>query len=389
MLEELEKTMKGDMSMGDKMVSFNDLISAIYEEPLATHPWRQLGTLRKAMGAQDVYLVLRQPADGDIGLAFFDGPFASALPQASYYSQQLYTLDPFLNLPPNTPVLLSEVIDEQEMMELEYYRLALVPDNIFYMLGANIRNEEGLRANLRITRNRSQPPFGEAEKRLCEDLIPHLARALRIYNRLSELETQREIYADAMTQLAMATIFLDERRGIVTTNPAADYLLAKKDIFSVTDGRFQLQSPMLQRRLCQIIDEVIQVQRSGKVDMARALLVDSKSGDSQFSLIVRSMPPSERPESLDEPVIALFISSRDQPVAASTELLRELFGLTPAEAKLSVLLANGLTIEAISDELGISQHTTRAHLRSIFSKTHVSRQSELVRMILSSAANLG
>lgn len=381
--------MKDDKNVDDSEVSFSELINAIYEEPLATQPWQQLATLRKAMEAQDIYLVMRQPADGDVGLAFFDGPFASASPHASYYSQQLYTLDPFLNLPPNTPVLLSDVIDEEELMQLEYYRLALAPDNIFYMLGVNIRNEEGLRANLRFTRNRSQPPFGEKEKRLCEDLIPHLARALRIYNRLRELESERVIYADAMTQLAMATIFLDERRGIVTTNPAADYLLAKKDGFGIIDGRFQLQSPMQHRRLCQLIDEVVQAQRSGEIDLARALLVDSKSGESRFSLIVRSMPPSERPESLGEPVIALFISSPDQPIEASTDLLRELFGLTPAEAKLAVLLTNGFTIEALSTELGISPHTTRAHLRSIFSKTNVSRQSQLVRLILSSAANLG
>ncbi|HZJ96938.1 MAG TPA: helix-turn-helix transcriptional regulator [Oligella sp.] len=374
--------------MDDLGVSFNDLISAIYEEPLAPNPWQQLGTLRKALEAQDVYLVLRQPTDGNIGLAFFDGPFASASPHAAYYSKQLYTLDPFLNLQPNKPVFLSDIIDDKKLLQLEYYRLALAPDNIFHMLGVNIRNEKGLRANLRVTRNRSQPPFGEVERRLCEDMIPHLARALQIYNRISELESERMIYADAMTQLAMATIFLDERRGVFTTNPAADYLLAQKDGFGVLDGLFHLESPMQHRQLCVLIDEVVQSQRSGEVDLARALLVNSKSGKSQYSLIVRSMPPSERPESLGEPVIALFISSPDQPIETSTDLLQELFKLTPAEAKLAVLLTNGFTIENISAELGISAHTVRAHLRSIFSKTHVSRQSELIRLILSSAASL-
>jgi len=87
-------------------------------------------------------------------------------------------------------------------------------------------------------------------------------------------------------------------------------------------------------------------------------------------------------------VIALFISSPDQPIESSTDLLQELFKLTPAEAKLAVLLTNGFTIENISAELSISAHTVRAHLRSIFSKTHVSRQSELIRLILSSAASL-
>lgn len=367
----------------------NELISAIYEAPLATPPWRQLSTLRKAMAAQDVYLVLRQPSNGDIGLAFFDGPHASASPHAAYYSQQLYTLDPFVNLPPNRTVLSSDIIDEQVLMEHEYYHLVMAPQNIFYLLGINIRNDEGLRANLRFTRSRSQPPFGEAEKRLCDTLIPHLARALRIYNRISELESERMIYADAMTQLAMATILLDENRSIVRTNPAADYLLAKKDGFEVKDGRLQLSLSTQHRRLCEIMTEVVEAQREGEVGLARALLVESKSGESQFNLIMRPMPPSERPEGVGEPVVALFISNPNQSIEASTGLLRELYGLTPAEAKLAVLLTNGFTIETISTELGISHHTTRAHLRSIFSKTNVSRQSQLVRLILNSAANLG
>lgn len=375
--------------MGIPEASFVDLISAIYEAPLANPPWRQLAAIRKALAAQDVYLVLRQPFNGNVGLAFFDGPFASASPSAPYYSQQLYTLDPFLDLPANKPVLLSQIIDAETLVQSEYYQLALAPNNIFHMLGVDLRNEEGLRANLRFTRSRSQPPFGVQEQELCAALIPHMARALRIYNRISELESERTIYADAMTQLSMATILLGENRAVVSTNPAADYLLAKGDGFEISDGCLQLQLPTQHRRLCEMIEEVAQSQRLGKIGLARAMLVDSAGGRVQFSVIVRAMPLSERPESSSEPIIALFISNPNQPMEASADLLRELFELTPAESKLAVLLTNGFTIEAISEKLGISHHTTRAHLRSIFSKTNVSRQSQLVRLILSSAANLG
>lgn len=368
---------------------FIDLISAIYEAPLANPPWRQLATIRKALAAQDVYLVLRQPFNGNVGLAFFDGPFASASPSAPYYSQQLYTMDPFVNLPANLPVLLSDIIDEETLLRHEYYQLALAPNNIFHMLGVDIRNPDGLWANLRFTRSRQQPPFGSAEKELCKALIPHMTRALRIYNRISELESERMIYAEAMTQLAMATILLDEDRAIVSTNPAADYLLARKDGFDVLEGRLLLQSKPQHKRFCQIMEEVVQAQRLGEIDLARAMLVDAEVSQSQFSLIVRPTPAADRPASAADPVIAVFIRSPNQPVEASAELLRELFGLTPAESKLAVLLTNGFTIESASEKLDISHHTARAHLRSIFSKTNVSRQSQLVRLILSSAANLG
>ncbi|MNG23881.1 hypothetical protein D3C84_1085400 [compost metagenome] len=56
---------------------------------------------------------------------------------------------------------------------------------------------------------------------------------------------------------------------------------------------------------------------------------------------------------------------------------------------MTLLLANGLTLDEASEELGISRNTARAHLRSTFSKTGVTRQTMLVRLILRSVATLG
>lgn len=69
--------------------------------------------------------------------------------------------------------------------------------------------------------------------------------------------------------------------------------------------------------------------------------------------------------------------------------MRKLFDLTPAETSLAILLTNGLTLEEAAEELGISKNTARAHLRSIFSKTGVTRQATLVRILLGSVVPLG
>ena len=61
----------------------------------------------------------------------------------------------------------------------------------------------------------------------------------------------------------------------------------------------------------------------------------------------------------------------------------------PTSYQLAMLLANGLTLDEASDALGISHNTARAHLRSTFSKTGVTRQTMLVRLILRSVATLG
>ncbi len=53
-----------------------------------------------------------------------------------------------------------------------------------------------------------------------------------------------------------------------------------------------------------------------------------------------------------------------------------------------MLLAKGLNLDEASEQLNVSRNTTRTHLRSLFAKTGVNRQSLLVRLILNSVAPL-
>ncbi len=41
-------------------------------------------------------------------------------------------------------------------------------------------------------------------------------------------------------------------------------------------------------------------------------------------------------------------------------------------------------MDEVADRLGVSVHTVRAHIRSIFKKTGVSKQTELIRRVLKS-----
>jgi DNA-binding CsgD family transcriptional regulator len=64
-------------------------------------------------------------------------------------------------------------------------------------------------------------------------------------------------------------------------------------------------------------------------------------------------------------------------------VLRTGFGLTAAEARLAARLATGVTIETAADKLGVAKETARNQLKSIFSKTGVHRQAELVALFAS------
>jgi DNA-binding CsgD family transcriptional regulator len=68
--------------------------------------------------------------------------------------------------------------------------------------------------------------------------------------------------------------------------------------------------------------------------------------------------------------------------------LRELYGLTMTEARLANLLMQGKTIEDCTGLLGIRRTTVKMHLRNLYGKTGVQRQSELVALLFTSFGNI-
>jgi DNA-binding CsgD family transcriptional regulator len=77
----------------------------------------------------------------------------------------------------------------------------------------------------------------------------------------------------------------------------------------------------------------------------------------------------------------IFVSDPSQKVRPPDVILRVLFGLTPAESRLALLLCDGHTPRQIADLIGVSTNTLKTQLTSIYRKTGTSRQSQLVRLL--------
>ena len=84
----------------------------------------------------------------------------------------------------------------------------------------------------------------------------------------------------------------------------------------------------------------------------------------------------------------LFVSDPEREVQTPEQFIRDLYGLTPAEARLAMLLGRGHTLNDAAGALGISRNTAHTHLSRIFMKTDTSRQSDLVRRLLTAPARL-
>jgi len=379
-----------------------ELIGLVYEGPLEARPWQSaLPLLQKLTDAQVVSLILRPPAEGDKGVILNclrpdtdtsdrEAPIGDPSDwELTAYREQFFALDPFVNLPLDTVVTLQDLLPGDALTGSEYYQHYLEPTGLFHILGLDTEEPKGMLARLRLSRRCDEYNSGADERALIERIAPHLNRAIRLYARLSRTTSERDLYSGAVDQLAVATIILDEKGRMLNTNAVARAMLTEADGLSLRDNRLHIDGRDINRELQEALTTIIDAHQRDESSVVRALRVPRSSGRSDLGLVIRPIPGSEWNEGQSSPCAVVFISDPDLRESASQATLSELFGLTPAEANLAILLSRGLSLAEASETQNISQHTARAQLKSIFSKTDVSRQAELVRLILKSVASLG
>ena len=75
-----------------------------------------------------------------------------------------------------------------------------------------------------------------------------------------------------------------------------------------------------------------------------------------------------------------LMSGMNAPSGDVEEVLRNLFGATPAEARAAARFAEGMTARDVAAALGVKEATVRGQLKAVFAKTGVNKAKDLVRL---------
>jgi DNA-binding CsgD family transcriptional regulator len=100
----------------------------------------------------------------------------------------------------------------------------------------------------------------------------------------------------------------------------------------------------------------------------------------QISPIRNSVVQTSRPTAA-----VVFVTDPLRRERPAQEVLRALYGLTPAEGRVALLLGDGHAPRKIANMVGVADSTVRSQIKSIFSKTGVKRQGELIRLLMANS----
>ena len=188
-----------------------------------------------------------------------------------------------------------------------------------------------------------------------------------------------DIVRAVLDRLPMGVIMVTGEGRVLQYNVRAGRLLAAGDAFLIDpQGRFRLTHQASNQEMYNTIHALV----SGG-DAACALSAPRSSDRAPLSVLV--VPVGGRQ---GQQGVVIFLAAPEEPVDIDPAVLSRLYGLTAAESRLVLGLLRGQRLEALAAEGGVSVHTVRSQLKAVFRKTGVSRQAELVKLILTGPAAL-
>ena len=217
------------------------------------------------------------------------------------------------------------------------------------------------------------------EQRLLALLSPHLRRAALIGDLLDQARVMAHFYRETLQSLATPIILTAADGGILYANASAELMLSSEAPICSRKGVLQPQNAAMSSALL----TAIAAAASADVTLGARGIGLPISGEGQPPAVAYVLPltAGTARAALRPARAAVFISTTVSTMPIPEAVLMTLFDLTPAEARVLLMIGGGAGSAATASSLGISENTLKTHLNRIYAKTGTSRQPELVRLM--------
>jgi DNA-binding CsgD family transcriptional regulator len=323
-----------------------------------------------------------------------------------------------------------EIVPRREFLASPFYREFLQPQGTAQACtGVVFGGSADLPTTvLHVFREIDEPAFDEQDKEWMRLLVSHISRSLGIMMRLNTARVQNAALLASFDRLSFGVALLNENMQVLHLNQAAQLVLNRRDGIFI-NSRQQLESKSGPVRTSGQTKAALS--ESDGVGPARLEATDPSHSHLTGWLTASSEAPITDPQHFMEgctvarrrqggaadeihdnrcyvlqcaPLprlngfgdslpndarqsgqvrFAVFITDPQAVQLPSPQRLAEIYGLTPMQAKVTCEFASGASYKQVARTLDVSEDTVRAHVKEIYPKMRINRQSDLVRLVLS------
>jgi len=214
--------------------------------------------------------------------------------------------------------------------------------------------------------------------------VPHLSRALQLHDRIQGLEKKANVLEESLDRVPAAIVLVDSRGRVLFLNRPAAALFQQQKYVWLTPAGIQVARTSEHKYLTGLIRGATGTGSGTALHPGGAMNISRDGYQRPLHVLVSPLRTEALYLGKAIPTAIIFITDPERKPWMPTEWLQQLYGLTPAEARLAQLLASGSSLKEASEQLKVAVSTVRSQLNSVFAKTNTNRQSELMQLLLMS-----
>ena len=359
---------------------FDALVRSLYDAAVDPSAWgTALAGLAAASGADNIHLMAWDPAQPRPAFSLAPGMDEGIEAQyRAYYG----AIDPrrlrVAGGEAGRWMACHHHFDARTVTRSEFFQDYLIPGGCRYLLGTRLLRHAGHDVFLGMHRAPRRRPFQADDLQRVERLTGYLQHAARLWLDTQDLRERAALGWDALDAAGLGVLSTDAAGHVRQANAYAQALMREGRVLRLAGGRLAAVSAAGAERLAAALCSVA---ASGA---ARSLRLDGRDAAMREAcqLVVAPLACDGALAQRLQPATLMVLVRHTTHVRGPTvQQLMELHGLTPAEAWIARAIGAGRTLDDCAHEAGVTVHTVKRQLQSIFAKTGVQRQAELARQV--------
>jgi DNA-binding CsgD family transcriptional regulator len=271
-----------------------------------------------------------------------------------------------------------QMLDERAMNRDPFYTWLQPQMDLRYFMAGQFYRTPGECVGVSVHRTRKQGHVNASEVALMKRLMPHFRQALDTAMRLKSARSFGRSLEGALDWLADGVALISQDGRVLYANESLQAIARRADGIRIRRGVIEFVAPDAGTRFSAALAGIHRM-RAGHVGATGDFPVPRRAAP-PYLVSVRPVAHSGRDHDGETQATALvFVHDPLQRVAGMIRVLREVFGLTEAEASVADALHAGTPLGDYARERNVSLNTVYTHLRRIKEKTGCTRMAELIR----------
>jgi DNA-binding CsgD family transcriptional regulator/PAS domain-containing protein len=281
---------------------------------------------------------------------------------------------------------LPDILPAEEYLNGLFYKNVIMPHREFDYVGMVALKEAGTIVPLTVSTTVDHGPFTPQNIKALRLLAPHICRAVKISLALEMKNLDASLMETTLNGLQAGVYIVGRDGRIAFMNQTAEQQIKRGYGVTIQNQRLVPTNAAAAAEYQEFF-----VEAHEKLSVPKSSRPSIAFPDEQGGLVATLLPlgvGKRKMLALGATTAGYAVFVQDPAIAFANpgEGFAKLYGLSSAEMRIIMVMAEGNGISETADILGLSNATVKSHLQHMFAKTGTSRQSDLMQLVIRSLA---